>query len=392
MNSVRYHPMIIRFALSLAIKSPVAYEELRKSGIMILPCRRTLRDYKNAVTPSTGFNPGVIAELKKMCKDFNDLEKLVVLSFDEVKIQSNLIFDKHSGKIIGFVDFGDEDINSGTLTTIGNVATHVMSFHLRSFLGHVKFHLGFFATEGALSFQIYPLFWKAVGILELSCDLRVIGAVCDGASPNRKFFKMHTKMDGSATKDVTYRTLNMYDRSRFIWFFSDYPHLMKTSRNCLFNSGCGESFSRLMWNDGKFLIWKHIRDIVQLNTSGPKIVPKMTEEHINLSSHSKMKVNLAVQTLSATNSMILESKFGPEHNGTAKFCLLMNKFFDVMNVRHPKEYIEKRNRDIRPFESLDDDRLHWLENDFLKYFSDWEKRIAERPGCIFSFGDGFCNM
>ena len=103
MGSVRYHPMIIRFALSLAIKSPAAYEELRKSGIMILPCRRTLRDYKNAITPSTGFNPGVIAELRKMCQDLNDLEKFVVLSFAEVKIQSNLIFDKHSGRIICFL-------------------------------------------------------------------------------------------------------------------------------------------------------------------------------------------------------------------------------------------------------------------------------------------------
>ena len=235
MGSVRYHPMIIRFALSLAIKSPAAYEELRKSGIMILPCRRTLRDYKNAITPSTGFNPGVIAELRKMCQDLNDLEKFVVLSFDEVKIQSNLIFDKHSGRIIGFVDFGDEDINTGTLTSVNNVATHVMSFHLRTFLGHVKFHLGFFATEGALSFQIYPLFWKAVGLLEMSCNLQVIGAVCDGASPNRKFFKMHSKIDGSGKHDVTYRTTNLYDRSRFIWFFSDYPHLMKTSRNWLEN-------------------------------------------------------------------------------------------------------------------------------------------------------------
>ena len=112
-----------------------------------------------------------------------------------------------------------------------------------------------------------------------------------------------------------------------------------------------------MWNDGNYLEWKYIRDIVRLNTQGPKVVPKMTEEHINLSSHSKMKVNLAVQTLCATNGKILESKFGPAHEGTAKFCSVMNKFFDVMNVRHPTEYIEKRNWDIRPFESPDDDRL-----------------------------------
>ena len=380
MNSVRYHPMIIRFALSLAMKSLVAYEELRNSGIMVLPCQRTLRDYKNAITPSTGFNPGVIAGLKKMCKDFNELEKLVVLSFDEVKIQSNLIFDKHSGKIIGFVDFGDEDINTGTISDANNVATHVMSFHLRTFLGHIKFNLGFFATEGALSFQIYPLFWKAVGLLEMACNLKVIGAVCDGASPNRKFIKMHSKIDGRGKADVTYRTINLYDRSRFIWFFSDYPHLMKTSRNCLLSSGFGDSFSRQMWNNGKYLVWRHIRDILSLNTKGPKVVPKMTEEHVNLSSHSKMKVYLAVQVLSGTNAKFLLSKFGPEHHGTAKFCSMMNRFFDIMNVRHMTEYMEKRNWDIRPFESPDDDRLQWLKNEFLQYFIDWEKSIEDRTG------------
>ena len=54
--------MIIRFALSLAIKSGSAYDDLRKSGLMILPTRRTLRDYKNAIKPETGFNPEVISE------------------------------------------------------------------------------------------------------------------------------------------------------------------------------------------------------------------------------------------------------------------------------------------------------------------------------------------
>ena len=33
----RYHPQIIRFALSLHGKSPAAYKELRDSGALILP-------------------------------------------------------------------------------------------------------------------------------------------------------------------------------------------------------------------------------------------------------------------------------------------------------------------------------------------------------------------
>ena len=57
-GSVRYHAMIICFALALAMKSATAYDELRNSKILTLPSRKTLRDYKNAVKPS-GFNQEV---------------------------------------------------------------------------------------------------------------------------------------------------------------------------------------------------------------------------------------------------------------------------------------------------------------------------------------------
>ena len=36
----------------------------------------------------------------------------MVLSFDEMKVQSNLVFDKHTNELIGFVDLGDEDVNT----------------------------------------------------------------------------------------------------------------------------------------------------------------------------------------------------------------------------------------------------------------------------------------
>ena len=43
-TGVRYHPMIIRFCLSLAAKSPSTYEELRNSGVLVLPSQRRLKD------------------------------------------------------------------------------------------------------------------------------------------------------------------------------------------------------------------------------------------------------------------------------------------------------------------------------------------------------------
>ena len=49
--------------LSLATKSPFWYEELRNSGVFVLPRQRTLRGYRNAIRPKVGFNAEVIKDL-----------------------------------------------------------------------------------------------------------------------------------------------------------------------------------------------------------------------------------------------------------------------------------------------------------------------------------------
>ena len=100
----RYHPQIIRFCLSLHAKSPAAYKELQESGILVLPSQRTLRDYRNFFKPKPGFNAENIERLKNLSKEYFDIQRYVVLSFDEMKIQSKLVFDKRSNELIGFVD------------------------------------------------------------------------------------------------------------------------------------------------------------------------------------------------------------------------------------------------------------------------------------------------
>ena len=61
----RYHPQIIRFALSLHGKSPAAYRELRDSGALVLPSERVLRDYKNYFKPKAGINPENVENLRE---------------------------------------------------------------------------------------------------------------------------------------------------------------------------------------------------------------------------------------------------------------------------------------------------------------------------------------
>ena len=78
-SGVRYHPMIIRFCLSIASKSPSAYNELRSSNVLTLPSLRTLRDYKNAIHPTTEFNMQVIEELCKTTETLQSFQRFIVL-------------------------------------------------------------------------------------------------------------------------------------------------------------------------------------------------------------------------------------------------------------------------------------------------------------------------
>ena len=69
-STIRYHPIIIKYCLSIAAKSRSAYNDLRYdsktgSGVSILPSSRTLRDYKNYIRPTRGFNPDFITGLAK---------------------------------------------------------------------------------------------------------------------------------------------------------------------------------------------------------------------------------------------------------------------------------------------------------------------------------------
>ena len=102
----KYHPVILRFCLSLATKSGSAYDELRNSNVLVLPSRRTLRDYRNAIKPTVGFNPKVIAELCCLIKDFSNLQRYICLVFDKMKIQSNLVYGKYSGGTHWLCRFG----------------------------------------------------------------------------------------------------------------------------------------------------------------------------------------------------------------------------------------------------------------------------------------------
>ena len=108
---------------------------------------------------------------------------------DEMKIQENLVFHKYTGELIGFIDLGDADINYVTLKDRQKLASHVLVFLLTGICNPSKFSLANFSTDTDSAEQIFPLFWKAIGLLENKCKLKVMGLACDGATQKRSYSK-----------------------------------------------------------------------------------------------------------------------------------------------------------------------------------------------------------
>ena len=123
--------------------------------------------------------------------------------------------------------------------------SHALVFMIRGLCTNLKAVFSYHLTGSSEStaFQLWPLFWDAIFTLELVLNSKVVFVVCDGASQNRKFFMLHQNLQafpatGNNTEKETlcHFTVNLADTNRKIFFISDIPHLIKTTRDCLLSS------------------------------------------------------------------------------------------------------------------------------------------------------------
>ena len=109
---------------------------------------------------------------------------------------ANLVLDKTTGELIGFTDLGDPELNFAALEKVDMIASHALAFIVRGMCTELKFCLAHFATTGITAAQLMPIFWEAICVLEVTCNLWVIATTSDGASPNRRFYRLHKPLDG----------------------------------------------------------------------------------------------------------------------------------------------------------------------------------------------------
>ena len=240
-NGMRWHPLVIKWCLNLKLLSGGAYSALRTSGFLTLPSARTLRDYSNVFESKIGFQDEVDKQLldEVNSKHLPPSRNFVSLIIDEMKIKEGIVYNKATGSVIGFTNIGD--INNDLLKLEegeeNHLAKQVLVLMVRGTMFSLTFPYAHFGTLDITADLLYPIIWEAIQRLELN-GLSVISVTADGASPNRKFFRMHKNPKDKDT--FIHKARNPYSiENRWVYFFSDPPHLIKTVHNCWSHSGFG---------------------------------------------------------------------------------------------------------------------------------------------------------
>ena len=188
---MKWHPLVIKWSLYLRHLSGKSYELLQKTGCIKQPSQRTLRDYTHYTSTTIGFSAETDRELYDIAFLSNELNRYVFLVMDEVHIKTDLVYDKHQGSLIGFVNLGNT--NNRLLefeNTLGEtqheqqLASSMLVLMVRGIFQKLNYPYAQFACNNLSGELMFDPVWEAISRLE-RMSFRVLGITCDGASPNR---------------------------------------------------------------------------------------------------------------------------------------------------------------------------------------------------------------
>ena len=186
-RGMRWHPLMIKWCIYLRAQSQGAYETLHQSKCIRMPSQRTLRDYTHHLKSEPGFSAGVDAQLLSATNinSCEERDKHVLLLLDEMYVKQDLVYDKNTGELIGFMNLGD--INNHLLAleqsmSLPDESTEVLArtmmvFMVKGLFSRLEFPYAHFPCHKLTGELIFDPFWDAVYRLE-RLGLKVCLLVC----------------------------------------------------------------------------------------------------------------------------------------------------------------------------------------------------------------------
>ena len=175
-KGMRWHPAIIKWCIYLRHQSNKAYETLR--GCIRLPSQRTLRDYTHCTKAAAGFCKQQLLQALESSKEH---ERMIILLLDEMYIREDLVYNKHSGQLVGYINMGDinnhlllfeKQVTEGDVLQMPTLAKTMMVFMIKSLLSGFRFPYLLLPCASVSGDLLFKPFWDSVFRLE-RMDLKV---------------------------------------------------------------------------------------------------------------------------------------------------------------------------------------------------------------------------
>lgn len=123
----RYNPELRKFALSSYLCGPRVYRMMRKSRVVCLPGKRTIKRWTEDVQIGPGLNEAILEQIKAKVTNFSEQERVVMIAIDGMKIKSGLSYNAKSDKFYGFPNDGcDRKIEKNSTQNLATEAVTVM--------------------------------------------------------------------------------------------------------------------------------------------------------------------------------------------------------------------------------------------------------------------------
>lgn len=301
MNS--WTPEDIANAISIRCASPKMYRYMKEVMKIPLPGLSTLRKWTSKIEVNPGCLECVFNCMQVKGKNLNELEKLVVLTCDEVYLDNRIEIDRKLQQKVG----------------PHKACQCVM---VRALFSNWKQLIYYQYDENLSKNTVMEIISKLYRI-----DYKVVALVSDLGPGNRKLW---TELGIGIPPLRTFFQHPQHEDSS-IFVFADAPHLIKLGRNHFIDQGFN-------W-EGKIADSKCLEELLTLNPKDLKITYKITPLHLQVQGADRQKVHLATKLFSnnVADSLVWCGEKGylkNEHWKETSFVLkLINDWFDVFNSK-----------------------------------------------------------
>ena len=303
-KKIKWSPDDISSAISLKCVSSKAYRYLRNVVKLPLPAVSTLRRWMSNLEFSPGILTNVLNIMKNSANSYSEIDRLTVLSFDEI----------HLSKVAG-IDRKDEQ----------KIGPHDRC--------QVVFARGLFKSWKQPIYYDFDQAMTSEILIEIIKQLfevsfTVVAFVCDLGPTNKQVFN---SLDCDINDVDNYCFTHPCDENLLIHTFLDTPHLMKLLRNHFIDSGYKI--------DGCFIDKSIIEELLKINEAELNLVHKISQYHLDVTGSLRQKVKPAVQLFSNTVSkaILYCSQKGwmtdPRCQAASSIIKLINDWFDLFNMQ-----------------------------------------------------------